>query len=135
MRIASKTAAFALVLSTVTSLSLDAQTKPDTSQLISSLSGTWREDQTKRKFGSLPGLRFRTTASGGLEELRGPEANPMVQPVRLDGKSYEMEGGNAMTWKQIDANTFERKTALNGKPTSVRHIRISDDGENSNGRQ
>ena len=34
-----------------------------------------------------------------------------------------------MVWKQIDANTFERRTALNGKPLSVRRIRISDDGK------
>lgn len=129
MRIACKAAAFALTLSTMTPLSLDAQTKPDASQLISALSGTWKEDQAKRKFGSTPGLRFRTTASGGLEELRGPEATPMVQDVKLDGKSYEMESGNSMIWKQIDANTFERKTAHNSKPMSVRHIRISDDGK------
>ena len=30
-----------------------------------------------------------------------------------------MESGNSMIWKQIDANTYERKTALNGKPSVI----------------
>ena len=127
MRIAYK-AAFAAALATMSTFSLCAETKPET-QLISSLSGTWKEDQTKRKLGSGPGLRFRTNAEGGLEELRGPEANPMVQPVKLDGKSHAMETGHSMVWKQIDANTFERRTAHNGKPLSFRNIRISGDGK------
>ena len=129
MRIACRTAVFALALSVMSLFGLFAQAKPDASRIISSLSGTWQEDQTKRKLGSTPGLRFRSTASGGLEELRGPETNPMVQSVKLDGKSYDMEGGNSMIWKQIDANTYERKTALNGKPLSVRRIRLSEDGK------
>ena len=127
MRIIYK-AGFAAALATMSTFSLCAETKPET-QLISSLSGTWKEDQTKRKLGSTPGLRFRTNAEGGLEELRGPEARPMVQPVKLDGKSYAMEGGNTMIWKQVDANAFERRTALNGKPMSVRYLRISGDGK------
>ena len=49
--------------------------------------------------------------------------------MKLDGKSYDMESGNSMIWKQIDANTYERKTALNGKPLSVRRIRLSEDGK------
>ena len=129
MRIALRTSAMPLTLAAMSALGLYGQTKPDTGKLVSSLSGNWKEDQSQRKLGSAGGLHFRTTASGGLEELRGPEARPMVQSVKLDGKSYDMEGGNSMIWKQIDANSFERRTALKGKLLSVRRIRISNDGK------
>jgi hypothetical protein len=51
-------AAFTAALATMSTFSLCAETKPET-QLTSSLSGTWKEDQTKRKLGSGPGLRFK----------------------------------------------------------------------------
>jgi hypothetical protein len=53
----------------------------------------------------------------------------MVQPVNLDGKAYPMDSGNSIMWKKIDANTFERRTSLNGKELSVRKIHISPDGK------
>lgn len=129
MRILSRMPACALVMCALAPSTIYGQSKSGTGQLISKLSGTWREDPGKRKIGSGAFLQFRTTAAGGLEELRGPESKPMVQPVKLDGKSYNMESGNTMMWKQIDSNTYERRTGLNGKQLSVRRIRISDDGK------
>ncbi len=129
MRVVSRTSVFAITLSAIAALSLYAQAKPYTGKLISSLSGTWKEDESKRKLGSAPGLRFRATTNGAMEELRGPESKPMVQPVKFDGKTYPMDSGNSLSWKQIDANNFERRTFQNGKLLSVRRIRISADGK------
>ena len=122
MLFASRTSLFAITLSAMAAASLYAQAKQDTAKLISSLSGTWKEDESKRKLGSAPGLRFRATTSGDMEELRGPESKPMVQPVKFDGKTYPMDSGNSLSWKQIDANNFERRTFQNGKLLSVRRI-------------
>src|SRR4051812_10485820 len=41
--------------------------------LTSRFFGTWQEDVSKRTVGSSPSLRFRRSANGGIEELRGPE--------------------------------------------------------------
>ncbi|MEP6538676.1 MAG: hypothetical protein ABJF23_25285 [Bryobacteraceae bacterium] len=129
MRILVGMSVVALAVSTVAVPSLNGQSKSNAGELIALLSGTWKEDQSKRQLGAGTSLRFRTTASGQLEELRGPVSRPMVQPVRLDGKTYDMESGNTITWKQIGANEYERRTALNGKLLSVRRIRISGDGK------
>jgi hypothetical protein len=130
MRNAWKTSGTGIALSVMSCLSLYGQaTKANISHVISSMSGTWVADQTQPKMGSEPRLRFRAAASGGLEELRGPEKSPLIQPVKFDGKSYAMEGGNSLVWKQVDANNFVRTTAMNGKQLSTRHIRISSDGK------
>lgn len=99
------------------------------SNVIDRFVGTWKEDQSKRKLGSQPGLRFRRTASGGIEELRGPDAKPDVQAVNFDGKPHEIGSANSIVWKQIDANTFERTLSDHGKVLTVRRIRIAPDGK------
>src|SRR5436190_9027096 len=82
----------------------------DSSAIISKFVGTWRGNETKRKIGSGFNLRFRSAASGGMEELRGPEARPLVQPVKFGTKPYGIDNSkNMIAWKQIDANHFERK--------------------------
>jgi hypothetical protein len=106
-----------------------AESKPDTTQLIARLSGSWKEDATKRKLGSMQKLRFRTTASGGVEELRGPETRPLVQPVSFDGKPHEIDSGISIAWKQIDAENYERLLWENGQLLSTRRIKISTDGK------
>src|SRR4051812_27324838 len=123
------TSAVGLTLSVVSSLSLYGQApKGDSQRFISSMSGTWTEDESKRTIGSGLDMRFRTSASGGLQELRGPILRPMVQPVKLDGKPYEVEG-TTMVWKEIDAHNFQRTTSRAGKELSVRRIKLSEDGK------
>ena len=75
-------------------------------------------------------LRFQKTADGGLEEVRGPEAKPLVQPVKFGPKPYAIDGCvNTIEWKQIDSRHFERKIFNKGKLQNIRRIEISEDGK------
>src|SRR5277367_6806856 len=76
---------------------------------LGKFTGTWKEDESKIKISPSTTLKFRRDAQGNLEELRGSEARPLVQPVRFDGKPYPVDGSkNTIVWKQIDKNHFER---------------------------
>ena len=65
-----------------------AQPAPSPETVIKNFVGTWQENEAKRQIGSAFSLRFRQGPNGGLEELRGPEARPLVQPVRFTGQPY-----------------------------------------------
>jgi hypothetical protein len=113
-----------------------AQTSSAVSPIIGRFAGNWKEDESKRKLALAGGLRFRLTPTGGLEELRGPEAQPIVQPVNFDGKPYPVDGGNLIAWKQIDPNKFQRQifdgrtsSGGQGKLLTTRTIQISADGK------
>jgi hypothetical protein len=100
--------------------------------VLNRFAGTWKENQAKRQGPGPIDLRFRKTPSGGLEELRGPEVRPLVQPIRIGEKPYQIDGGstNKIAWKQINANKFER--ALFGEGDRLlytRRIQISADGK------
>jgi hypothetical protein len=91
--------------------------------------GNWVEDQSKRTIGSMRNLTFRLTAGGGLEELRGSSARPLLLLVRFDGKPYEGEGSpNTFTWKQLDATHFERTVSKDSQLLNTRRLQISADG-------
>jgi hypothetical protein len=92
--------------------------------------GTWREDESKRQMGQAQ-MIFRRSASGGVEEVRGGEAQPQVQQVVFDGKPHQIEdqNRNSITWRQSDANTFERVLANKAGVITTRRIRISADGK------
>jgi hypothetical protein len=100
--------------------------------VVTRFTGTWKEDVSKRKVGSMANLRFQRNAKGGLEEVRGPEVRPLVQSVVFDGQPHKLEiGNNSIAWKQSNPNTFERVLSEgNGTRTlTVRRIRISTDGK------
>jgi len=97
---------------------------------LGKFAGTWTEDESKRSFGSTETLKFRADAKGNLEELRGADARPLVQPVHFDGKPYTIDAStNSIAWKQIDKTHFERKLYDNGKLLNTREIQLSDDGK------
>ncbi len=98
--------------------------------VIAKFVGTWKENEAKRKLGSGLALRFRRTANEQLEELRGPEARPVAQPVNFDGKPYKLDNSkNTIVWKQQDATHFERTISDDGNLISTRRIQISADGK------
>ena len=98
--------------------------------VIAKFVGTWKENEAKRKLGSGLALRFRHTANEQLEELRGPEARPVAQPVNFDGKPYKLDNSkNTIVWKQQDATHFERTISENGNLITTRRIQISADGK------
>ena len=91
--------------------------------------GTWVEDQSKRTMGAERSLTFRQ-AAGGVEELRGSYARPLVQPVRFNVPAYPVDGSrNSIAWKQLSATQFERVISQNGVTLNVRRIQISADGK------
>jgi hypothetical protein len=97
---------------------------------LGKFTGTWKEDESKRKLGPSDTLKFRRDAQGNLEELRGSDARPMIQPVHFDGKPYSLDASkNTIAWKQIDKNHFERALSANVKLLTTRRIQISDDGK------
>jgi hypothetical protein len=91
------------------------------------MSGTWKQNEAKRKLGSNLDLRFRTNPAGEMEELRGPQSKPLVLPVRFDGKPYT-EDKVTIVWKQTGPNAYERTLSENGKLATTRRIRVSADG-------
>jgi hypothetical protein len=99
--------------------------------IIGRFAGTWKEDATKRKFGAQATLRFRRNAKGELEEVRGPEARPVVQTIVFDGQPHATESVNRIAWKQINPNAFERVltdgTSGAGRILTTRRLRISAD--------
>lgn len=109
------------------------QSKPASSSpgsVISKFAGTWKEDVSKQKIGSMRSLVFRSHANGGLEELRGSELRPLLQPVNFTGKPYAIDGSkNTIAWKRIDSNTFERAIFNDGQLVNTRRIRLSAGGK------
>jgi len=102
-----------------------AQQAPDGSKFV----GTWKENPAKRTLGAQPPLRFQAAANGGLEELRGPEVRPLVQPVQFGAKAYSVDkSSNMIEWKKVDSNHFERRLYESGKLLSTRKIEVSKDG-------
>jgi hypothetical protein len=98
--------------------------------LIARFVGTWQEDVSKRKVGSMAPLRFERNATGGLQELRGPDARPAIQPVVFDGQPRRPDAGpNTIAWKQVDPNTFERVLTDGARTLTTRRIRITSDGQ------
>ena len=99
---------------------------------LAKFAGTWTEDESKVKLSPSFTLRFRRDAQGNLEEVRGFDAAPLVQPVRFDGKPYPIDDPSkksTIVWKQIDKSHFERQLLEGGKVVTTRRIQISDDGK------
>jgi hypothetical protein len=98
--------------------------------VVSRFTGVWQEDPSRRT-GLNARLTFRRNATGALEELRGPEARPLIQRVNFTGEPYAVdEGRNMIAWKQINPTTFERTLFdANKRLLNTRRIRISTDGK------
>jgi hypothetical protein len=99
--------------------------------VISRFIGVWKEDLSQRRGVPNTRLTFRKDATGALEELRGPEERPLVQPVNFTGQPYAVDEGRVLIgWKQIDATTFERALFdANKRLLTTRRIRIAPDGK------
>jgi hypothetical protein len=102
-----------------------------TASVVSRFTGVWKEDLSKRTGALNARLTFRRNTTGALEELRGPEARPLVQPATFTAQPYAIdEGRNMIAWKQIDATTFERTLFdANQRLLTTRRIHIAADGK------
>jgi hypothetical protein len=89
--------------------------------------GIWTEDESKRDM-SGASLTFRQGAKS-VEELRGGDVSPVAQPVIFDGKTQVIDADTSIAWRQIDANSYERKLTSNGKLRETRTLTLSSDGK------
>lgn len=121
-------ATFVASLSIVCTAQLLAQSDVAAS-VVARFTGTWKEDVSRRKVGDMIPLRFQRNAQKEIEEVRGPEARPVVQPVIFDGKPRETASGNTIVWRQADPHTFERVLSKGGVTLTTRRIRLSPDGK------
>jgi hypothetical protein len=102
----------------------------DHATVIKNFVGTWKEDQAKRKLGSMPPLRFQRSPDGELQELRGPEARPLIQPLKFGNAAYSVDNSkNTILWKRIDGTRYERQLFESGKLITTRQISLSNDGK------
>ncbi len=104
---------------------------PDITGIQKAFAGVWKEDVSKRKLdvtGALP-TRFRMAADGSLEELRGPESQPNVQPVVFDGKPRELPSGDTISWRQLGPTTYERVLSMKGEVVATRRLTVAEDGK------
>jgi hypothetical protein len=91
--------------------------------------GTWKQNEAKGTLGSIVPLRFRRAADGSLEELRGPEARPVIHPVKFGIPAYKVPDSRyTIAWRQIDSEHFERQLFDDGRLTMTRNISLSGDG-------
>lgn len=118
-----------LALTLLSCLTILAQSTPP--PVVGKFVGVWIENESKLKIGdSFANLRFRQNTDGGLQELRGPEVKPLVQPVKFGTEPYAIDGSkNTIAWKQIDSSHFERSIFNEGKLQNIRRIHISSDGK------
>jgi hypothetical protein len=86
--------------------------------------GRWKEDVSKRTFAGDPPLVFQKGVKN-IEEVRGSEVAPLVQQVIFDGKPEPFDRNLTVSWRQLDANTFERKLTEKGRLVATRTIRMS----------
>jgi hypothetical protein len=128
MKLLSAEACSGMIVMAVAFVALAQSNKP----IVDRFAGTWVENEAKRKGPpGAPDLRFRSTTAGKLEELRGPEVRPVVQPVNFGGNKYPLaDSKNSIAWKQIDPKRFERALfSASGQLLYTRRIQISQDGK------
>ena len=91
--------------------------------------GSWQEDESKAQFGAGGAIVFRRTDAGQLEELRGGQVNPQVQPVIFDGKPRTVDpNGRTIAWTQLNETAFRRVSSDKaGHLFLTRELEISPD--------
>jgi len=91
--------------------------------------GSWKEDESKRQLDGAPLMVFRQGAKN-LEELRGGEVNPVVQPMVFDAKPHPLDASRQqqIAWRQIDPKHYERTLLEDGKLINTRALEVSSDG-------
>jgi hypothetical protein len=118
-----------ILLASVSAAVCFGQANPAPASVVGKVAGTSTLNEAKSKVQGPP-LIFRTSADGGLEEVRGSDVAPIVEPVHLDGKPYDIDGGaTTLAWKQPGPNQFERTSSTKGQVVNTRHITISDGGK------
>lgn len=87
--------------------------------------GKWKQNVAKSDFGqstityeSLPGGEWKASAFG------------ITYTFKMDGKDYSDGMGGLVSWKAVDANTWETTAKANGKVVSSDTLKLSADGKN-----
>jgi len=86
--------------------------------------GKWKMNLNKSDFGqttltidSLAGGEWQATAFG------------VTSKFKMDGKDYSDGMGGTVSWKSVDANTWDVTAKANGKVTETDHYKLAADGK------
>lgn len=91
--------------------------------------GTWQEIGTTGLVGLGARLVFRRAQDGGVEEQRGPAAQPIIQPIRFGDQPHRVPGlRTSQTWRQSGPGSFVQVLRLQQLTILTRSLRISADG-------
>jgi len=85
--------------------------------------GTWRLNPAKSDFGPLT-IAFAHDGDAWTATQDGRS-----HTFKMDGKPHPADAGTTEVWKQVDSNTWEVTTALNGKTVVVDRYKLSTDGK------
>lgn len=86
--------------------------------------GRWKLNTSKSDLGSSQ-VTFSRVAG---DELQHTYEDGRSYKFKMDGKAYPEPFGGTATWKQVDANTWEVTSRLNGKVAAIDTYKLSPDG-------
>lgn len=86
--------------------------------------GRWKLNTSKSDLGSTQ-LTFSRVSGDELQQTQDGRS----YKFKLDGKAYPEPLGSTVTWKQVDSNTWEATSRLNGKVAAVDIYKLSPDGK------
>ena len=85
--------------------------------------GKWKMNPGKSDFGDTT-VTFASAPSGGMQMT----VDGQTYTFKTDGKDYDGMFGSKMSWKAIDANTWEATNKMGTKVLSTDTYKVSADG-------
>jgi hypothetical protein len=86
--------------------------------------GKWKFNPSKSNF-SESTVTYEQNSAGEIKRT----ADGQSYTFKADGKDYPTATGNTVSWKAIDANSYNYSGKTNGKPTFIGVVSISADGK------
>jgi hypothetical protein len=86
--------------------------------------GKWKLNAAKSDFGETT-LTYEKTSGGEMKAT----ADGQSYTFKADGKDYPTPWGVTVSWKNIDANTWETSEKVNGKLVSTSTLKVSPDNK------
>src|ERR1019366_2151342 len=86
--------------------------------------GKWKMNAAKSDFGETT-LTFAPAPSGGMQMT----VDGQTYTFKTDGKDYDGAFGSKMSWKSIDAGTWEATNKMGAKVLSTDTYKVSADGK------
>ncbi len=87
--------------------------------------GSWKVSSHKTDFTAAK-VKFEQMPNGEIKET---DQGGITTTFKIDGKDYPTPTGATVAWKQLDANTWETVTKINGKVIETDTATLSADGK------